>query len=323
MGISAVKRPASSAEAKFATEEERIAFWEEQARRLHWSSEWHTAHTFEPARPQPDGELSVPRIEWFAGGTLNAAYNCVDRHVAAGLGDKPALFFEGEPGDRRTVTYAELQDEVCRAANALTALGIGKGDRVVIYLPVLVETVVVTLACARIGAVHSLVFGGFSAEALRFRVEDTGRSCSSPPTDSTGRAVPVKANADAAVAGVESIEHVLVIRRTGSDIEWTPERDVWWHDSVDTASPHHQGRGVRRRDAAVHHVHLGHHGEAEGPCAHLGGYLTQASWSFEHLSAIPTRHCAPRTSTGARPTSPGSLPTPTRSTARSRTAPRR
>jgi acetyl-CoA synthetase len=272
-----------------ATEEERIAFWEEQARRLHWSSEWHTSHTFEPARPGHDGELSVPRIEWFAGGTLNAAYNCVDRHVEAGLGNRPALFFEGEPGDRRTVTYAELQDEVCRAANALTALGIGQGDRVVIYLPVLVETVVVTLACARIGAVHSLVFGGFSAEALRFRVEDTGAKLL-VTTDGQyrrGTAVPVKNNADAAVAGTNDIEHVLVIRRTGSDVAWTEGRDVWWHDAVAAASPVHEAQAFDAETPLFIMYTSGTTGKPKGLVHTTGGYLTQASWSYEFLFSDP------------------------------------
>ncbi|WP_458116247.1 acetate--CoA ligase [Arthrobacter sp. D2-10] len=276
-------------EPDLATEAERVAFWEEAARRLHWSSEWQTAHTFEPARPGPGGELSVPRIEWFAGGTLNAAYNCVDRHVEAGLGDKPALLFEGEPGDRRTVTYSELQEEVSRAANALTALGIGKGDRVVIYLPVLVETVVVTLACARIGAVHSLVFGGFSAEALRFRVEDTGAKLL-VTTDGQyrrGAAVPVKANADLAVAGNNAIEHVLVIRRTGSEIAWHEGRDVWWHDAVASASPIHETEAFDAETPLFIMYTSGTTGKPKGLVHTTGGYLTQASWSFEYLFSDP------------------------------------
>jgi len=169
-----------------ATQDEagRLAFWAAQAARLEWETPWQTVHSFQKATPQADGTLSIPAIEWFAGGTLNVAANCVDRHVSAGRGDRVALHFEGEPGDRRTVTYADLQDEVSRAANALLALGIGKGDRVVVYLPVLVETVVVTLACARIGAVHSLVFGGFSAEAPRTRRIRDGTSRSSNATAS-------------------------------------------------------------------------------------------------------------------------------------------
>ncbi|WP_051479047.1 acetate--CoA ligase [Arthrobacter sp. H5] len=271
------------------SEAERIAFWEDRARRLDWASEWHTAHTFEPARPVPGGDLTIPRIEWFAGGTLNAAYNCVDRHVAAGLGGRPALYFEGEPGDRRTVTYADLQDEVCRAANALESLGIGKGDRVVIYLPVLVETVVITLACARIGAIHSLVFGGFSAEALRFRVEDTGAKLL-VTTDGQfrrGSAVPVKANADAAVAGSAVVEHVLVIRRTGSDIPWQEGRDVWWHDAVNSASPVHHAQAFDAETPLFIMYTSGTTGKPKGLVHTTGGYLTQASWSFEYLFSDP------------------------------------
>ncbi|MBG6183415.1 acetyl-CoA synthetase [Arthrobacter sp. CAN_A214] len=271
------------------TETGRIAFWEEQARRLDWAEEWHTAHTFEPARPAPDGDLSVPVIEWFAGGKLNVAENCVDRHVAAGNGGRTALFFEGEPGDRRAVTYSELEEDVARAANALSALGVGKGDRVVIYLPVLVETVVVTLACARIGAVHSLVFGGFSAEALRFRVEDTGAKLL-VTTDGQyrrGKAVPVKGNADAAVAGVDSIEHVLVIRRTGSEIGWTPGRDVWWHEAVDIASPFHEAEAFDAETPLFIMYTSGTTGKPKGLVHTSGGYLTQASWSFEHLFSNP------------------------------------
>ncbi|MHA7275476.1 acetate--CoA ligase [Arthrobacter sp. Hz1] len=274
------------------TETGRLAFWERQARRLDWATEWSTVHTFDPARPAPGGaeeDLTVPVIEWFVGGRLNVAHNCVDRHVNAGRGDKVALHFEGEPGDRRTVTYADLQDEVSRAANALLDLGIGQGDRVVIYLPVLVETVVVTLACARIGAVHSLVFGGFSAEALRFRVEDTGAKLL-VTTDGQyrrGLAVPVKANADEAVSGSTSIEHVLVIRRTGSDIEWTEGRDVWWHDAVGAASPHHTAEAFDAETPLFIMYTSGTTGKPKGLVHTSGGYLTQASWSFDYLFSHP------------------------------------
>ncbi|MHA7154583.1 acetate--CoA ligase [Arthrobacter sp. TMN-50] len=274
------------------TETDRVAFWERQARRLDWAAEWSSAHTFAPARPVPggeDGELTVPVIEWFTGGQLNVAHNCVDRHVDAGLGNKVALHFEGEPGDRRTVTYAQLRDQVSRAANALLNLGIGKGDRVVIYLPVLVETVVVTLACARIGAVHSLVFGGFSAEALRFRVEDTGAKLL-VTTDGQyrrGAAVPVKANADEAVSGSNSVEHVLVIRRTGSDIDWTAGRDIWWHDAVDAASPQHAAEPFDAETPLFIMYTSGTTGKPKGLVHTSGGYLTQASWSFDYLFSHP------------------------------------
>ena len=152
-------------------EEDRLAFWEAVGRRLTWETDFTRVTDTVPTDAAAG---TAPDIRWYADGRLNVAYNCVDRHVEAGRGEKVALYFEGEPGDRRAVTYAQLQRQVCQAANALLELGIGPGDRVVVYLPVLVETVVIALACARIGAVHSLVFGGFSADALRFRVEDTG-----------------------------------------------------------------------------------------------------------------------------------------------------
>ena len=294
MGIGTATETA--AEPEFATEAERIGFWEDAARRLQWEKPWHTAHSFEKPRrlsgpeiPEADAEYTVPTIEWFAGGRLNAAVNCVDRHVAAGRGNRVALHFEGEPGDRRTVTYAQLLREVSRAANALEALGIGAGDRVVVYLPVLVETIVITLACARIGAVHSLVFGGFSAEALKFRVEDTGAKLL-VTTDGQfrrGAAVPVKDNADAAVAGPNSIEHVLVIRRTGSDISWVPGRDVWWHETVETASDVHRAEAFDAEAPLFIMYTSGTTGRPKGLVHTTGGYLTQAAQTYEYLFAHP------------------------------------
>lgn len=261
-----------------------VRFWERQAARLDWAEPWRTAHTWEPATVGADGELSIPRAEWFAGGRLNAAVNCVDRHVAAGHGDRVALHFEGEPGDRETITYADLQRRVARAANALTALGVGKGDRVVVYLPVIPETVVITLAIARVGAIHSLVFGGFSAEALRFRVEDTGAKLlvTSDGQFRRGAAVPVKANADAAVAGDNAIEHVLVVRRTGEltpDIPWTPGRDVWWHDVVDSAPSVHEPEFFDAETPLFIIYTSGTTGRPKGVVHTTGGYLTQASWT--------------------------------------------
>ncbi|WP_157157543.1 acetate--CoA ligase [Diaminobutyricimonas sp. LJ205] len=271
-----------------------VAFWEEQALRLDWHTPWHTAHTWEGvsagstsgdgstnAGEGADGQLSIPKAEWFAGGTLNVAVNCVDRHVANGLGDKVALYFEGEPGDRRAITYAELEREVAKAANALTELGIVKGDRVVIYLPVIPETVIATLAVARIGAIHSLVFGGFSAEALRFRVEDTEAKLliTTDGQYRRGGAVAVKENADAAVAGVPSIEHVLVIGRTGSDIPWTEGRDVWWRDTVGQASDIHEAEYFDAETPLFIIYTSGTTGKPKGLVHTSGGYLTQASFT--------------------------------------------
>ncbi|GAA1887887.1 acetate--CoA ligase [Paeniglutamicibacter psychrophenolicus] len=278
--------PVLAAEETLWSEDERLAFWDAAARRLSWSEDWHTIHSSTGV----DAEARRgPELRWFEGGKLNAAYNCVDRHVEAGRGDKVALHFEGEPGDRTTVTYQDLQDRVSRAANALLALGVGKGDRVVIYLPVLVETVVITLACARIGAVHSLVFGGFSAEALRFRVEDTGAKLL-VTTDGQfrrGEAVPVKDNADAAVSGENSIEHVLVLRRTGNEIAWTEGRDVWWHETVDTASKEHSPEAFDAETPLFIMYTSGTTGQPKGLVHTTGGYLTQASWSHEFLFSHP------------------------------------
>ncbi|SFT78638.1 acetate--CoA ligase [Arthrobacter sp. ov118] len=287
---------------------DHVAFWEEQALRLDWAETpetpdtpgsagtdagkpWHTAHRRVPA----DAEAGIgPAITWFEGGKLNVAQNCVDRHVDAGRGDKVALHFEGEPGDRRSITYAELQREVSKAANALLDLGITKGDRVVIYLPVIPETVIITLAVARIGAVHSLVFGGFSAEALRFRVEDTGAKLL-VTTDGQfrrGVAVPVKDNADAAVSGDNAIEHVLVVNRTTAPdlldtVPMTAGRDVWWHDVVNTASDVHAPEAFDAETPLFIMYTSGTTGKPKGLVHTSGGYLTQASWSFEHLFSNP------------------------------------
>ena len=262
-----------------------IAFWEEAARRLDWSEPWRTAHEWDP----PVGD-AVPAARWFVGGRLNVAVNCVDRHVDAGRGDKVALHFEGEPGDRLSVTYADLQRRVSQAANALTALGIRPGDRVVIYLPVLVETIVITLACARIGAVHSLVFGGFSAEAVRFRLADTGAKLlvTSDGQYRRGTATEVKSTADVAAADLPDLEHVLVLRRTGQDVPWTDGRDVWWHDVVDTASPEHEAESFDAEHPLFIIYTSGTTGKPKGLVHTSGGYLTHASWAhWAHFDAKP------------------------------------
>lgn len=296
------------------SDEARVEFWESQAGRLTWNRPWHTAHRFE--RPQhtgtsPEGtpEYSVPEIAWFEGGELNAAYNCVDRHVEAGRGHHVALYFEGEPGDREVYTYDRLLEEVCRAANALESLGVGKGDRVVIYLPVIPETVIITLACARIGAVHSLVFGGFSAEALRFRVEDTGAKVlvTSDGQNRRGAVVPVKHIADAACEGDNAIEHVIVVRRTSrpgrttpsgmklnvSDkgylskdelaVPWQRGRDVWWQDLLEKASTRHEPEFFDAETPLFIIYTSGTTGRPKGLVHTTGGYLTQAAYTHALL----------------------------------------
>ncbi|ATG53876.1 acetate--CoA ligase [Brachybacterium ginsengisoli] len=273
-------------------EADPIAFWEEAAHRLEWAEPWHTALQWEPPVVDPaTGQLSVPTAGWFLGGRLNVAENCVDRHVRAGRGEQVALHFEGEPGDRESVTYADLQRRVSQAANALSDLGITPGDRVVVYLPVLVETVVIALACARIGAVHSLVFGGFSAEAVRFRLEDTGAKLlvTSDGQFRRGKAVEVKSAADAAADGLEHLEHVLVVRRTGTDIAWTEGRDVWWHESVGTASEQHEAQPFDAEHPLFIIYTSGTTGKPKGLVHTSGGYLTHATFShWAHFDAKPT-----------------------------------
>ncbi|WP_129656744.1 AMP-binding protein [Rothia halotolerans] len=307
----------------------RVAFWERQAGRLDWAEPWHTAHRFEkPRRTGTDEDglpaYTVPEIAWFEGGKLNAAYNAVDRHVEAGRGNHVALHFEGEPGDRLTYTYAQLQREVSRAANALLGLGVGKGDRVVVYLPVIPETVIITLACARIGAVHSLVFGGFSAEALRFRVEDTGAKVlvTADGQNRRGSVVPVKAEADLACAGENSIEHVVVVRRTSrpakrsphgvglrpgdrgyrskeeGSVPWTRGRDVWWHDLLEEASEVHEPEAFDAETPLFIIYTSGTTGRPKGLVHTTGGYLTQTAYThallFDLLPDVPDAEGVPR-----------------------------
>ncbi|QBE49824.1 acetate--CoA ligase [Leucobacter triazinivorans] len=272
-----------------------IAFWERAAERLDWAERWRTAHTWAPpvavagANGAP-ASLTIPEATWFAGGRLNVAANCLDRHVAAGRGGRVALFFEGEPGDRQAVTYAELQRRVARAANGLTALGIEPGDRVVVYLPVLVETVVIALACARIGAVHSLVFGGFSAEAVRFRLEDTGAKLlvTSDGQHRRGTQVEVKSIADEAVRDLPALEHVLVVRRTGQNVPWTDGRDLWWHDAIDAQPDTHDAEAFDAEHPLFIIYTSGTTGKPKGLVHTSGGYLTHASWAhWAHFDAKP------------------------------------
>ena len=285
-------------------EADRLALWEAVGRRLTWDTEFTQVTDTVPTDAAAG---TAPQIRWYADGRLNVAYNCVDRHVEAGRGEKVALYFEGEPGDRRAVTYAQLQRQVAQAAHALQELGIGPGDRVVVYLPVLVETVVIALACARIGAVHSLVFGGFSAEALRFRVEDTGAKLL-VTTDGQfrrGRAVPVKANADEAVSGKNAIQHVLVLDRTGhsvpgrtradgtrepsgaTGIDWVEGRDLWWHDVVDRQPTTHRARPFDAEHPLFIMYTSGTTGRPKGLVHTSGGYLAAASWTHDLLFSSP------------------------------------
>ncbi|GAA0372091.1 acetate--CoA ligase [Streptomyces blastmyceticus] len=263
-----------TAEAYEQAKADRLGFWAAQARRLSWETE--PTETLDWSNP--------PFAKWFADGRLNVAYNCVDRHVENGLGDRVAIHFEGEPGDTRTITYAELQREVSKAANALTELGVQAGDRVAIYLPMIPEAVVSMLACARIGAPHSLVFGGFSADALATRINDADARVVITADGGYRRGKPsaLKPAVDEALTrpGTENVRSVLVVRRTGQeDVAWTEGRDVWWHDLVERQSDRHTPQAFDAEHPLFILYTSGTTGKPKGILHTTGGYLTQASYT--------------------------------------------
>lgn len=228
----------------------------------------------------------APVAKWFADGTLNAAYNAVDRHVLAGNGDRVAFFFEGEPGDTRTITYNDLQRETSRAANALAALGVTRGDRVVIYLPLIPEAVIAMLACARVGAIHSVVFGGFSAEALRSRIADAQATVviTADGGFRRGSASALKPAVDEALSGHgSSVEHVLVVRRTGQDTTMVEHRDLWWHDALADANTAHEPAWVDAEHPLFILYTSGTTGAPKGIVHTTGGYLTQTAFTHHHV----------------------------------------
>lgn len=257
---------------------DRLGFWADQAREnLHW----HTPFTKTLDWSTP------PFAEWFGDGELNVAYNCLDRHVEAGHGDRVALLWEGEPGDDRRITYAELTDEVKRVANVLEGLGVGHGDRVAIYLPMIPEAVSAMLACARIGAIHSVVFGGFSSDSLRARIDDAGAKLviTADGGYRKGKVSSLKPAVDQALAdrnglGVQdTVEHVLVVRRGGNEVEWSQDRDIWWHDAVAAASGEHEAQPFPSENPLFILYTSGTTGKPKGIQHTSGGYLTQAAFT--------------------------------------------
>ncbi|WP_410537417.1 acetate--CoA ligase [Streptomyces sp. KL2] len=262
-----------TAEAYERAKADRLGFWAEQARRLSWETE--PTETLDWSNP--------PFAKWFKDGRLNVAYNCVDRHVEAGLGDRVAIHFEGEPGDTRAITYADLRREVSKAANALIELGVRTGDRVAIYMPMIPETVVAMLACARIGAPHSLVFGGFSSDALATRIQDADARVVITADGGYRRGKPsaLKPAVDEALTqpGTEKVRNVLVVRRTGEETAWTEGRDVWWHELVDRQSEEHAPHAFEAEHPLFILYTSGTTGKPKGILHTSGGYLTQAAYT--------------------------------------------
>ncbi|HWH01696.1 MAG TPA: acetate--CoA ligase [Pilimelia sp.] len=250
---------------------DRLGFWATQARRLHWAKEWDQVLDWS----------NPPFAKWFVGGRLNVAYNCLDRHVEAGNGDRVAIHWEGEPGDTRTLTYADLHRSVCQAANALTELGVVAGDRVAIYMPMIPEAAVAMLACARIGATHSVVFGGFSKDALAGRIADASAKLVITADGGFRRGAPsaLKPTVDEAVAECPTVEHVLVVRRTGQEIAWTPGRDVWWHDTVEQAATEHEAPALDAEHPLFILYTSGTTAKPKGILHTTGGYLTQVAYT--------------------------------------------
>ncbi len=256
-------------------EADRPAFWAKQARELlTWDKDFTEALDWS----------NPPFAKWFVGGEINAAYNALDRHVENGLGERVAIYFEGEPGDTRTYTYAQLTEEVKKAANAFEALGVAKGDRVAVYLPMIPEAVITLLACARIGAVHSVVFGGFSADALRSRIEDAEAKLvvTADGTYRRGKPSALKPAVDEALAKEgHTVEKVVVVKRNGEDVNWVEGRDLWWSETVDKASTEHTAVGHDSEHPLFILYTSGTTGKPKGILHTTGGYLAQTAYTHK------------------------------------------
>jgi acetyl-CoA synthetase len=255
--------------------EDYQGFWARQAADLlTWSTDWNTIC-----------EWNLPYAKWFLGGQLNVSYNCLDRHVEAGRGDKVAFYWEGEPGDARVLTYADLLDEVQRLANALKDLGVQRGDRVNIYLPMIPEAAVAMLACARIGAAHSVVFGGFSAQSLSDRINDAEAKVliTADGGHRRGEVFPLKPAADDALVSAPTIEHVIVVRRGGNDVEMVTGRDHWYHDLIAAADPVCPAEPMDAEQLLFLLYTSGTTGKPKGIMHTTGGYLTQVAFTHKYV----------------------------------------
>lgn len=259
--------------------EDPEGFWGELAKDLDW---------FEPPKEILKADFSIPEVQWFLGGKLNASYNCLDRHIQRGLGGKRAIIWQGEPkGESKILTYAELHTLVSKFANCLKALGVKKGDRVAIYLPMIPEVAIAMLACSRIGAIHSVVFSGFSPEALRQRIEDCGAEVliTADGYFRNGRRIPAKANADEALKDLDQVRKVVVVRRTGDDVPWKEGRDLWWHELMEGASPHCEPEVMDSEDILFILYTSGSTGKPKGVIHSTAGYLLYVGetlkWVFD------------------------------------------
>jgi acetyl-CoA synthetase len=253
------------------------AFWADQARSLAWSREWDRVMEWNP-----------PWVKWFLGGELNASYNCLDRHLEAGGGDKVAYYWEGEPGEERSLTYRQLYEEVCRFANGLKSLGVKKGDRVAIYLGMIPELPIAMLACARLGAAHSVVFGGFAASALRDRINDAEAKVliTGDGGYRRGQVVPLKQNAEDAIRECPTIEHVVTVKRTGGEHPFTEGRDVWYQDLIADQPAECPPEPMDAEDLLYILYTSGTTGKPKGIVHTTGGYLVGVATTHRYIFDI-------------------------------------
>lgn len=250
-------------------------FWAQKAEALDWFKKWDSVFHY----------TEYPFVKWFEGGKLNVSYNCLDRHLSSWKKNKAAIIWEGEDGETRTFTYAQLHIEVCKFANVLKKLGVKRGDRVCLYMPMIPELAIAMLSCTRIGAIHSIVFGGFSAESLKQRIEDSEAKIliTSDGSFRRGKVIPLKKNADEGVKGCKSVEHVVVVKRGGNEVTMKKGRDVWWHELMANSPRHCEPEHMDAEDSLFILYTSGTTGKPKGVLHTTGGYLTYAYWTFRYV----------------------------------------